>query len=678
MSLRPTRAQVALCLAALLAAAACPKRVATREELDPDSRRRVDQAEAQAKAGNSSKARDMLDELPRDAQENEAVAEVLFKAAETDFAKRRWAEARDAYLELLERFPSYRYADASRYHLGLSQVELGEHAKGLQTLAPLVRRLPERERPRAAEALVRAAEEEKNVGAALEWHLYRASLAPDDRALQERTRRGVEDTLDRAPFNEVAKLAEETSPESLAWPAIQMKLARVLLHLRDRSRAAEALEELLRRAPHSIYAAEATALLAQSQVSSSGVQAKTLGLLAPMSGKNQLYGKTILSAVQLALEGSSVQLVVRDSAADPAAPRRMAAELIEKEHVLGIIGPVLGEETESAASEADSQETPIVTLSFAEGLSEIGPYVFRHMLTHRAQAEALADYAVLRRGKKKLGILYPSIPYGTELMTAFKAAVEARGGEVKGVESYPSDTTTYGPILRKLIPRASGVGGDAYLERRREIMESIKDPYRQKKALEEAKKRASAPVVTFDALFIPDFYRNIGLIAPALAVEDVITNICDPDDLRRISATIGRQARTVQLLGANGWNYNELVERGGKFVQCAVFVDGFFARSERPATRAFTEAWAAANNGKDPSLLAASAYDTAKLLRHIIETKAPTSRDALLEALRAKENFAGATGDFHFDERGEVQKPLFFLTIGKEGIEELKLDDPAM
>jgi branched-chain amino acid transport system substrate-binding protein len=294
------------------------------------------------------------------------------------------------------------------------------------------------------------------------------------------------------------------------------------------------------------------------------------------------------------------------------------------------------------------------------------------MLTNSAQAKALADWALHVKGFKKFAMLYPNIPYGTELMNFFWDELDKSDAEVRGAESYDSDKTTFGPIVKQLVGRYYLENREDFYVRRKEIVDTVKDPYRQRKLLEDLRKKL-VPLVDFEALFIPDSYKNIGLVAPALAVEDVITNACDKNDVERIARTQGRNPRdikTVQLLGGNQWNFSELIERGGKFVQCAVFVDGFFAGSDRKETQDFVAQFKKAN-GREPILLEAEGYDTAKILRSIIESQQPSTRAALREALLKVKDFPGATGQTTVTPKREFDKPLFLLTIDRDQIREL-------
>jgi ABC-type branched-subunit amino acid transport system substrate-binding protein len=64
------------------------------------------------------------------------------------------------------------------------------------------------------------------------------------------------------------------------------------------------------------------------------------------------------------------------------------------------------------------------------------------------------------------------------------------------------------------------------------------------------------------------------------------------------------------------------------------------------------------------------------LIRRAIEKGADT-REALRDRLAATKDFPGATGTLSFDDRREVSKRLFFLTVDKGAIRELRADEMA-
>jgi ABC-type branched-subunit amino acid transport system substrate-binding protein len=394
-----------------------------------------------------------------------------------------------------------------------------------------------------------------------------------------------------------------------------------------------------------------------------------VGVAVPLSGKYAKFGEVILEGVALALDGSGLRVLPKDTRGEPDGAAQALAEL-RAEGAIAALGGVTTAEAPRAAQAAQELGLPFVSLSKAEHVTDAGSFVFRHMLTAEAQARGLAELAMARRGAKRLALLWPTNAYGQELASAFWDEVEARGGEVSGAEPYDPERTNFAPLVRSMTGKLLLDERPDYVSAAKEIGEKEKDPFRRRKALERL--RASLPPVTdFDAVLVADFAKNVALVAPALAVEDVFTATCDPRELERARKITGREdLRPVQLLGVNGWDDPSLVEKAGRYVQCAVFVDGFFPGSDRPQTKAFVEAFQA-RHGRPPLILEASAHDAALAIRTAVQAGA-VSRDGLRASLSALQGVPGATGTFSFDERREVSKPLFFLTVDGTAIRELR------
>jgi ABC-type branched-subunit amino acid transport system substrate-binding protein len=321
---------------------------------------------------------------------------------------------------------------------------------------------------------------------------------------------------------------------------------------------------------------------------------------------------------------------------------------------------------------------PIITLSRADGLTQIGPNVFRTMVTNAQQADALVDYAMGTLGYKTFAVLHPNTPFGVELTNAFWDAVEKRGGQIRGVESYDHDQKTFTEEAKKLVGRYYLEDRSDYYDKVREIREKDLDELHRRRALEKMR-GALDPVVDFEGLLIPDSWQMVSLVAPALAVEDLITNACDKKDIERIQKTTGKdKMKTVTLLGPSTWSSPKgasgdpmLIERGGKYVQCAVYVDSFYEGSDRAATRSFVQAFRETHHDATITLLDAVAYDTASLVKTIVDKHAPTTRAAFRDQLQALKNFQGATGSISFGDDREAERQLFLLNITPKGIKEV-------
>jgi branched-chain amino acid transport system substrate-binding protein len=604
--------------------------------------------------------------------------EALYRAAVLSYELGDYQVSRKQLNELLFENPLFDKAVDARLKLGQSSLALKAYRDAYQTLLPLREKVPPEQRAELEDALRRAAEGARMANQGLKLALERAESAttPEERqaALEQ-----VASLIDLSvPWEEVARLQDELSPSHPAWPMLTFKLARVYAHLRD-PRLKPTLETLLQKAPGNPYAKDAELMLARLERVGQ-VRGRTLGILVPLTGKYQRLGEAVMRGVKLALKGSDIELMVKDTQGDPARAAQAVEELVFEDGAAAAIGPLFGEDTRRAAVVAQELGLPLLTLTRIEDVTAIGPFIFRNMLTYAAQARALAAWATEVMGFKTFAVLYPNTPYGVEMTNDFWDEVTSRGAAVRGAETYANDQTTFTTEAKKLVGRYYLEDRVDYLEEARAATKDAKDAFRRRKALEKTRKGLE-PVVDFDALFIPDEWSRVGLIAPALAVEDIITNTCDAKEIEKLKKTTGKtDIRTVTLLGGQGWNSPKngegvprLIERGGKFVLCSVFVDGFYAESSREATRRFVHAYTETYPEATPTLLDAVAYDSARILRQVLDAqKPPLTREAVRAALSAVRNFDGATGKTSFDERREANKPLFYLTVDPKGIRELQ------
>jgi len=267
----------------------------------------------------------------------------------------------------------------------------------------------------------------------------------------------------------------------------------------------------------------------------------------------------------------------------------------------------------------------MVTATAAAGMSSSGASRFTvlsrlsagvFLILCLAQARALADYSV-KKGHKKFAVLFPQTNYGVELVKYFEMAVKERGGSVVRQAAYSPGTADFSAEVKRVF----GVKVTEKMDGRRKV-------------------REFTPTVNVDALFLPDSFESAALIVPYLDYYNI---------------------KDIQLLGANGWNSPRLPELAGKAVEGAVFVDGFFAASNRPGTEDFTRSFMEAY-GKEPGVISAQAYDAARMLMIAARDQA-VDRESVAGRLRGLKDFRGATGSISFNARREAEKGLFLLTV---------------
>lgn len=497
--------------------------------------------------------------------------------------------------------------------------------------------------------------------AAVRWlyEIRRLDLDPASReALDDEIRALVREQLSARG---VRTLVEELSPSDFSYDELSLRVGLIQLHVGDVAGAKETLERFVAEYRDGELVQRARARLDEI-AARERVDPSRLGVLLPLTGRHRSYGELALQAIRMALpeSDSPVRLIVRDTKSDAVEAAEQAASLILDEQVIGILGPIFTYEAQPAALEAQRLGTPLLTISAAEDIAELGPWVFRNGVTNEVQARALVEYAMEVRGMRRFAILYPQHPYGEELLQLFWDEVEERNGEIRGVESYALQETTFTSQVKSLVARDD-------LDARSDYREALKkcdeqpDSYRKARCKEKVRKNL-APIIDFEGLFIPDYPRSLSMITAALAFEDVIVEQ-DPKRLRMIERTLGRDVTPVTLMGASGWNSEKLIERADRNVENAIFTDGFFAGSNDPATVDFVRRYREAH-GRTPRLYPeALFFDSARILRSVFEESAPATRVELREALRRVHAFPGVTGQTSFRAGTDAEKTVKVLTI---------------
>ncbi len=519
----------------------------------------------------------------------------------------------------------------------------------------------------AADAAIAAGD----FAAAVRWLLRVQELEKND-ALKNTARQEIADLIDtRVSHQEVRQLMEEIGGTAFPMGLLTYKLGRIQYHTRDIENARESLTKYLSTWPGTPEEPGAKALLAAIDARNK-VNPRVVGVLLPLSGKYRAYGENALQAVQLAFDGDkTLKLVVRDTKSDRIHSSLAAQELALDEGAIAIIGPMFTNETEPAAIKAQELGVPLLTIASAEQIGKIGPYVFRNGLTNAAQAKALVRYAMDVVGMKTFAVLHPRHPYGEELLEYFWNEVDARKGEIRGIESYGTEDTTFAEQVKSLVARdVLGLRSDY----RKGIDECDKQPDSYRKA--RCKDRVSVdlkPIVDFDGLFIPDYHRTIAMVSAALAFEDIIVET-DARALRKIEKTLDRKVKPVTLLGASGWNSTELPEKAERNVENAVFTDAFFAGSDDKATAQFVSEYQKRYR-RTPSGPEALAYDSAMIIRQVLAKSAPATRDAMREGIRQVADFRGVTGRTSFAKGTDAEKEIRILTIKNGKIEEIVLPE---
>ena len=342
------------------------------------------------------------------------------------------------------------------------------------------------------------------------------------------------------------------------------------------------------------FAAAAAALAAAiaTQAARAADAPVPVGLVAILSGPNAAYGTAIRAGVELALaevnaRDALIALTVEDSGGTKDGAINAARKLIGRDKVAAIIGPTLSNEMFAMGPVTNARGIPTIgTSTTANGITEIGPFIFRTALPEADVIPVTMQKAV-SRGVKTIALLYANddafSKSGFEVM---QAAAQKAGLAILATESFGSKDTDFSAQLTRI------------------------------KALQP---------------------HAVGISALVEPVSGVL--------LQARQLGFGRE---TLFIGGNGSNSPRLGQIAGAAADGLIVGSPWFIGKPDPANQAFVAAFRA-RYGRDPDQFAAQAYDTlfilADAIRHAGYAEPQRIRNGLLRT-----DHVGVMGPFRFTE----------------------------
>lgn len=343
------------------------------------------------------------------------------------------------------------------------------------------------------------------------------------------------DRLDRHRQEKAVELAREllreagtdavTSARSDNWLEVF-----VLLELERRS----ALEGDAARA--ALYAAELERLYPGARerwgesVTPPDTEEMYFALVLPLTGAGSEFALPVQRGVDMAFErfgemhADPPVLRVIDTGSTSGDIASLFSSLGSDASCMGVVGPLTSSTTLLAAPSANRERLPVITPTATdEEVDRAGSWIFRLVVSEGDQAAAIAEYAVLRAGCRRLAIIHPHTTQANGEVSQFRATVERLGATVVATEGYQGGATDF----RSQIMRVKSSGADGVF----------------------------LPVSSWDAI----------QIAPQLQFYSV----------------------RLPIFGTSGWDSDLLVRHGGDSVEDAVFTAASGLESTRPETAGF-------------------------------------------------------------------------------------------
>ncbi|MBM2811761.1 MAG: amino acid/amide transporter substrate-binding protein, family [Chloroflexi bacterium] len=332
-----------------------------------------------------------------------------------------------------------------------------------------------------------------------------------------------------------------------------------------------------------------------------------IGGIWSLSGPAAPYGVAQIAGAELAVEEingvqllgqSHLRLISENDQSTAEGAQRAMTKLVEQDRVAAVLGPTLSDSAKAADPIAQANGVVVLGVSnTADGIVEIGDFIFRNSLPERAVQPAAIRITADRLGFRRAGMIYADDSiYSLDALRVFQAALAKQGILVVSVE----------------------------------------------------------PIKTGDE----DFTEQI---AHVLAAEpDVIVVTVLVEDAARILRQAQRLGvpESVRIIGGNNFNTPVLIELAGPAAEGAISGTAWLRDAETPRNQAFVAAYAA-RYGSPPDQFAAQAYAGVYLLAHAIHDSGSRDSTAIRDALMALKDVDTVLGVFSFQPNREpIYEPM--------------------
>src|SRR5690625_268422 len=331
-----------------------------------------------------------------------------------------------------------------------------------------------------------------------------------------------------------------------------------------------------------------------------------IGVVSFITGSGAAYGEAITSGLESAQEEINAQgdvhieLLIEDSAGEADQALSAAQKLMNSEAIIGLIGPTLSTEFEVVAPVADQNGLPILGTSVtAEGIPQIGDYVFRNSISEAAAIPASVEKAVEAYDAESVALMYGNDDVFTKSgYDSMKQAAEDLGLEILTTETFQQGQSDYKAQLSKI-------------------------------------KQVDPDIILASALY------NEGAV------------------IMKQARSMGID---VPFVGGNGFNSPQVIEIADDDADGLIVATPWFTGKEEDKVQDFVSKFEE-EYGKQPDQFAAQSYDALHVMADALKRAGEADPEKLYEALGETEDFEGILGTMSFDEEGDIVMDPIVLTI---------------
>jgi branched-chain amino acid transport system substrate-binding protein len=161
---------------------------------------------------------------------------------------------------------------------------------------------------------------------------------------------------------------------------------------------------------------------------------------------------TLLKEKGGALAGRKIDFISADTGGNPAGAKTKAQELIERDKVNVILGPLAAFELLAITDYVRDNATPLISLAAAEDVTQrkANPFVIRPSATSAQCCHVMGDYAAKDLKYKRAATFSEDFAFGYEQMAGFQRVFEDNGGKVVKKLWPPLVTPDYTPFIAQI------------------------------------------------------------------------------------------------------------------------------------------------------------------------------------------------------------------------------------
>ena len=352
-----------------------------------------------------------------------------------------------------------------------------------------------------------------------------------------------------------------------------------------------------------------------------------IGLLIPVTGEYGKIGHSVINSVRLALNSindNRIEILPRDTRADPSTTLKIAKELYEVNGVKIIIGPLFSSSTEYLS------EIPEVTfLSLTNKLTDTPTNVISTGVNSISQLNAIKKFQKSKNLERTI-FLIPDTNFKIEI----EKALSKTKIKLKDKFLYDTDPTLLTAQIEKIT---------RYPQRKQNLLDEIErvensiDINKEKK-IENLKKRDTIGGINFDSVVIADFDENFKSVATSLLYTDV-------------------SSKRVFYINLNNWFDESLLEESSLHPI-------YFPSVDKTNYDTFNSDYKK-SYGKAANQISFLSYDIMGLIYYLIY-----KNDFIISNKMFSENniFKGKTGVFQINNRNITHELSFYSIENKEFI----------